>query len=95
MLNEFYSNRYMNGSPDARTYDMQPLLSALNLITQKSATKFGKRVGRTFPKYFYDNPTKPAFLSPNLEAWQGFAMSIRPAFGQLMVNVYVSSCAFP
>jgi len=86
---EFCLDRYINGSPSARGQDIAPLISALNLITQKSATQSGIRVGRNFPKYFYDKPATPASLSPSLEAWQGFAMSVRPAFGQLMVNVYV------
>ncbi|KXN85174.1 Protein argonaute 5 [Leucoagaricus sp. SymC.cos] len=86
--------KYTDASLDARSYDLTPLLSALNLITQKPANKSGKRVGRTFPKYFYDLPTKPAPLSGMLEAWQGFAMSVRPTYGQLMVNVNVCMSAF-
>lgn len=82
-------DRYTNASPDARIRDIAPFISALNLIIQKFATKSGTRVGRTLPKYFYDKPTAPVSLSSHLEAWQGFAMSVRPTFGQLMVNVYV------
>lgn len=86
-----YHDRYLDGVPDARSYDLGPLSSALNMITQSFGARHGRRVGRAFSKYFYDTPTKPVSLSPNLEAWQGFALSIRPAFKQLMINVYVSS----
>ncbi|KAF9443073.1 argonaute-like protein [Macrolepiota fuliginosa MF-IS2] len=87
-------NRYLEGDLDARTHDLAPVSSALNLISQSYAVKHGTRVGRTFPKYFYDKPTKPVALGANLEAWQGFALSIRPAFKQLMVNVNVCMSAF-
>jgi hypothetical protein len=83
--------RYTDASPDARNFDLAPYLSALQLIFQsypdKNGIRVGRRDGRSVIKYFYDTPTRPSPLSPLLQAWQGFSVSVRPTFKQLMVNV--------
>lgn len=79
------SLRYMEGQVDYRDYDPLPLLSALNLVLQHQASRTGIRFGKN--RYFFPTSLEKKFLSPGLEAVQGFYISVRPGFKQLLVNV--------
>ncbi|KAH9850924.1 Piwi-domain-containing protein [Lenzites betulinus] len=85
-------NDYMDGRPEHRDIDTQPLVSALNLVVQSHASKHGIRVGSN--KYFFPSPNDNLRLSLGVEAHRGFFMSIRPMYKQLMVNVNVCMTAF-
>jgi eukaryotic translation initiation factor 2C len=96
------SSRYLSGSTTHKDHDTLPLISALNLVLGQYATRTGGfRVGRESNKdkskirysnkYFF--PTSdlvPALRLrelPGLYMKQGFFLSVRPAFKELMVNV--------
>lgn len=79
--------RYINGQVTSRDYDPLPLISALNLVLQQHAARTGVRVGKN--RYFFPNLNDRVDLSPTIEAWRGFYTSVRPAYKELMVNVYV------
>ncbi|TCD66063.1 hypothetical protein EIP91_001871 [Steccherinum ochraceum] len=69
------------------------LISALNLVLQQHAARTGTRVGKN--RYFFatgNNADPP--LSLGLYARQGFFLSVRPTFKQLMVNINVCMTAF-
>ncbi|XP_006457125.1 argonaute-like protein [Agaricus bisporus var. bisporus H97] len=86
-------NDYLNGNPESKGLDIQPLTTALNLIGGKFASGRGTRVGRSILKYF-DQTTRPYELSHQIEARQGFSLSFRPGYQQFMVNVNVCMAAF-
>jgi len=73
--------------------DLQPVISALNLIIQQHASRTGRRLGKPedngASKYFFGPDGKPVQLAPGIQLWKGFYTSARPVFKQLMVNVYV------
>ncbi|TFK67324.1 argonaute-like protein [Pluteus cervinus] len=82
---------HIEGKVEARNYEVAPLVSALNLVLQRSASKNGARVGKN--KYFFKD--LPRFqLGGCLEAWQGYFVSVRPSFKRLLVNVNVCMSAF-
>ncbi|KAI0821782.1 Piwi-domain-containing protein [Trametes gibbosa] len=85
-------NDYMDGKPEHRNIDTQPLISALNLVVQSYASKHGMRVGSN--KYFFPSPNDRFGLSLGVEAHRGFFMSIRPMYKQLMVNINICMTAF-
>ncbi|KAH9942807.1 Piwi-domain-containing protein [Amylocystis lapponica] len=90
-LNTATLTPYLNGEPDHRSDDTLPLVSALNLVLQRHASKTGVRAGRN--RYFF--PTLQRFpLGLGLETWKGFFMSVRPTYKQLMVNINVCMTAF-
>ena len=80
-----FTPRHLNGSPDARSYDTLPLISALNLVLQQNASRTGIRVGKN--RYFFPSSAQKIRLGPRVEAWQGFFASVRPTYKELMVNV--------
>ncbi|KAJ7226883.1 argonaute-like protein [Mycena pura] len=83
--------KYMNGEVGSREYNPLPLVSALNLVLQQHPTRTGVRVGRN--KYFF--PSSQGFsLGTGLVAFQGFYMSVRPTYKELMVNVNNCMTAF-
>ncbi|KAF8637180.1 hypothetical protein AX17_002993 [Amanita inopinata Kibby_2008] len=90
--------RHTDGDLQYRDYDLQPSISALNLIFQQHASRSGVRLGKKdsngASKYFFDPGQQRTNLAPGIELWQGFFISIRPAFKQLMVNVNVCYTAF-
>ena len=70
---------------------MQPIMSALNLVLQHHASHTGVRVGKKESdgecKFFFDPGQNRRMLAAGSEIWQGFFISVRPAFKQLMVNM--------
>ena len=90
------ANRYLLGHADYRTYDILPVISALNLILSAHPNRTqaggGVMVGRN--RFFFPSASPPFPLGGGLEAWRGFYSSVRPSFNQLMVNVNVCSTAF-
>ncbi|KAK7022960.1 hypothetical protein VNI00_016850 [Paramarasmius palmivorus] len=81
---------YLSGSN--RDYNIGPLLAALNLVQQRHATQKGIRVGTS--KYFFPLESQGHFLSPGVQAIQGFYVSVRPVYKQLAVNVNACMTAF-
>lgn len=70
--------------------EIDPLVSALNLIMQRQAAQLGSRFGRN--RYFFDDQKES--LGPRLLAHMGFYSSVRPVHRQLMVNVNACTAAF-
>lgn len=68
------------------------LISALNLVLQQHAARTGTRVGQN--RYFFQTSNNDIPLSLGLFARQGFFLSVRPTFKQLMVNINVCMTAF-
>ena len=93
-LTDFH--RYLVGHAQFRTYDIFPVIAALNLILSahpnRTGTGGGVVVGRN--RYFFPSASPPVSLGGRLEAWMGFYSSVRPSFNQLMVNVNVCATAF-
>lgn len=91
-------DRHMEGDLDFENYNKSPLISALNLVLQEHAQKTGFRVGqqdiRVGQRYFFSASSGHKALSPGIEAWRGFFVSVRPMYKQLMVNVNVCMTAF-
>jgi eukaryotic translation initiation factor 2C len=83
--------RYLNADPAARDYDPLPVISALNLVLRQHALRSGFRLGKN--QYFF-TPQERRQLSMGVQAWQGFVLSVRPVFKQLMVNMNVCMSAF-
>lgn len=75
----------MDGNLQSRDYDPLPLISALNLVLQTYPNRNGIRVGQN--RFFFPQGQR-ASLGPGVIALQGFYTSVRPAYKQLMVNVY-------
>ena len=71
--------------------EIDPLVSALNLIMQRQAAQLGFRFGKN--RYFFDDDHKQ-LLGPRLLALMGFYSSVRPVYKQLMVNVNVCMAPF-
>ena len=84
-----FSFSYMDGAPQFRDVDPLPLISALNIVLQQHATRTGVRVGKN--RFFFPTSAQKIDLGPGLQGVQGFYTSVRPAYHQLMVNVYVIS----
>ncbi|KAG2110170.1 Piwi domain-containing protein [Suillus cothurnatus] len=83
--------KYLSGDIASRDYDVQPLVSAVNLVLQKHAARTGVRVGKN--RYFF--PSQERFeLALGIDAVKGFFTSARPAYNELMVNVGVCMTAF-
>jgi hypothetical protein len=83
--------RYLSGNIESRDYDVQPLVSAVNLVLQTHAARTGVRVGKN--RYFF--PSQERFeLALGIEGVKGFFTSARPAYNELMVNVGVCMTAF-
>ncbi|TDL21938.1 Piwi-domain-containing protein [Rickenella mellea] len=89
-LNSKDLDRYLAGDPAFVNWDVQPIISAFNLITSQHAAKQGVICGKN--RYFFPDQTFP--LSLGVEAWKGYYSSVRPAYKQLMVNVNVCMSAF-
>uniref|UniRef100_A0A0W0FNM2 Putative argonaute-like protein n=1 Tax=Moniliophthora roreri TaxID=221103 RepID=A0A0W0FNM2_MONRR len=82
---------YLSGQD--RNYNIAPLLSALNLVQQQHAARHGIRVGGS--KYFFPLQSSQTFqLSPGVIAVQGFYVSVRPVYKELMANVNACTTAF-
>ncbi|KIL63066.1 hypothetical protein M378DRAFT_193040 [Amanita muscaria Koide BX008] len=91
--------QYTEANLQYRDYDMQPVISALNLVLQHHASRTGVRVGKKDSngesKFFFDpGEQNRRRLAPGSEIWQGFFISVRPTFKQLMVNINVCYTAF-
>jgi len=71
--------------------EIDPLISALNLIMQRQAAQRGVRFGKN-RYFFYDDQERT--LGPRLQALMGFYSSVRPVYKQLMVNVNVCMAPF-
>ncbi|KAG2753631.1 Piwi-domain-containing protein [Suillus brevipes Sb2] len=83
--------KYLSGNIESRDYDVQPLVSAVNLVLQTHAARTGVRVGKN--RYFF--PSQERFeLALGIEGVKGFFTSARPAYNELMVNVGVCMTAF-
>jgi eukaryotic translation initiation factor 2C len=74
---------YLAGDPSARSTDVAPVLSALNIILAQHPMRNGVLVGRN--RYCFRAEAFP--LGGGFEAWKGFYSSVRPTFKSLMVNV--------
>jgi eukaryotic translation initiation factor 2C len=81
----------VNADPTARNYNPLPVISALNLVLRQHASRGGFQLGRN--QYFF-TPQEHLQLTMGVEAWQGFFLSVRPAFKKLTVNVNVRMSAF-
>lgn len=68
------------------------LISALNLVLQQHAARNGVRFGKN--RYFFASNNTDIRLSLGLFARQGFFLSVRPTYKQLMVNINVCMTAF-
>ncbi|KAJ3539650.1 hypothetical protein NM688_g6333 [Phlebia brevispora] len=89
-LNTDEITSYLQG--EDRDFNIDPVLSALNLVLRTQALRRGAvPVGQN--KYFFLT-TERARLSAGLEARRGYFMSVRPTFDTLMVNVNTSFAAF-
>ncbi|KAJ2913428.1 hypothetical protein MD484_g6984, partial [Candolleomyces efflorescens] len=88
-------SKYLNADPESRRYDPLPLISSLNLVLQQHAQRTGVRVG-TGRFFFPESPTTPKlpFRPGELYVKQGFFVSVRPAYKQLMVNINGCMTAF-
>ncbi|KAF7366724.1 Protein argonaute-3 [Mycena sanguinolenta] len=86
--------KYLGGDPQYRTYDILPIISALNIILAAHPNRpgGGVMVGRN--RFFFPSSERPISLGGGLEAQRGFYSSVRPAHRQLMVNVNVCTTAF-
>ncbi|KAJ7641512.1 argonaute-like protein [Roridomyces roridus] len=84
--------RHLSGDPSAARNNIQPLISALNLAMQQHAARTGVRLGNN--RYFFPASSQSFPLSTGIIAFQGFYMSVRPTYGQLMVNVSNCMTAF-
>ncbi|KAJ6463934.1 argonaute-like protein [Mycena sanguinolenta] len=86
--------KYLGGDPQYRTYDILPIISALNIILAAHPNRpgGGVMVGRN--RFFFPSSERPISLGGGLEAQRGFFSSVRPAHRQLMVNVNVCTTAF-
>lgn len=79
-----------------KAYEVQPIISALNLVLAafpSSSAGQGVMVGRN-RFFFRSGGVRPVSLGGGLEAWKGFYSSVRPAWKQLMVNVNACTTAF-
>ncbi|KAJ7201437.1 hypothetical protein GGX14DRAFT_371505, partial [Mycena pura] len=78
---------YLTGDIQYRTYDIMPLLSAMNIILAAHPNRPGGgiMVGRN--RFFFPSSERPVSLGGALEAFRGFYSSVRPSHNQLMVNV--------
>ena len=84
------SGRYSAGDTTYKDTDIQPYVSALQLVTQQHARKTGVRIGRDAQtRFFFRSLTAhaPIDLRGGLEALRGFFMSIRPTYEQVMTNI--------
>ncbi|KAG2129585.1 ribonuclease H-like domain-containing protein [Suillus clintonianus] len=85
-------NKYLHCDADV---DISPLISAYNIVIQQHASSTATRVGNS--RYFGFPDYKANELSPGLtglQALRGFFLSVRPVFGELMVNVGVCMTPF-
>ena len=79
-------SRYLNVDAESRKYDPLPLISSLNLVLKQHARRTGVKVSAghfSFPQATLRMPIRPG----ELYATQGFFVSVRPAYKQLMVNM--------
>ena len=81
---------YLSGSTSHNNYNTLPLVSALNLVVVQHANRTGGvRVGKN-AYFFPPSDLVPALRVrelPGMYMKQGFSISVRPTFKQLMVNV--------
>ena len=71
--------------------DVDPVITALNLVVQRQAAQQGYRFGKN--RYFFPEINR-AQIGPTLDALMGFYSSVRPCNKLLMVNVNVCMSAF-
>ncbi|KAF8578838.1 Piwi-domain-containing protein [Ramaria rubella] len=95
LVNEISSDTlqsYLDGS--LRSYNIAPLLSALNIVFAKYPSGLGQgtKVGRD--RFFFKSEVNSLDLGAGLEAWKGFYSSVRPTLNSLLVNVNVCYTAF-
>ena len=90
--------RYLSGDEQYRTYDIQPIMQALQLILSAHPNRpagDGVMLGKNEKRFFQRSTTdQPFSLGAGLQAWRGFSSSVRPAHKSLMVNVNICTTAF-
>ena len=98
MISAYYEHvklscRYMNGDVANINKDeeVDPVITALNLIVQRQAAQQGFRFGKN--RYFFPEENRVQ-IGPNLDALMGFYSSVRPCNKLVMVNVNVCMSAF-
>ncbi|KAH7333964.1 Piwi domain-containing protein [Rhizoctonia solani] len=82
--------KYVSGGDGS--FDIQPMISAFNILLAKYPSQHGVMVGRN--KWFFPSLHQAHDLGGGLEAYRGYYSSVRPSFQQLMVNVNVATTAF-
>jgi len=98
--------RSLDADNELRDFDAGPVVSALQLFVSKHARRNGVVIGGTENENGKERKNKyqqnkfffPALrqvpLDNLLVAWRGFAMSVRPTWKQLSVNINVATSAF-
>ncbi|KAK7682059.1 hypothetical protein QCA50_015023 [Cerrena zonata] len=84
--------QYQSGDPQYRNNETLPVITSLNRVVQQHASRVGVRVGKN--KFFIPTSNQVFPLTLGLEARQGFFVSVRPMYKQLMVNINVCMSAF-
>ncbi|PCH34810.1 Piwi-domain-containing protein [Wolfiporia cocos MD-104 SS10] len=87
-------NRVLDGHPGHEGYNIEPILSALNLVIQQHASSTALAVispGRN--RFFFRAPASPMQLDLGVEAWQGFFIAVCPTYRQLTIKV--NACVSP
>ncbi|KAJ7628412.1 argonaute-like protein [Roridomyces roridus] len=86
---------HLSGNPQYRSYEILPIISALNTVLASHANRAGGGVAVGKNRFFFPSATeRPTSLDGGLEAWRGFFSSVRPTHRQLMVNINVCTTAF-
>ena len=87
-------SRYQSGNPLYRSnYQANlPVIASLNRVLKRHVIRVGVRVGKN--KLFMPTSNAVFPLTLGLEARQGFFMSVRPMYKQLMVNVTACTSVF-
>ena len=77
-------------------YNPLPIISAFNLILTAHARRTGIPAGKS--RYYspLKSSTSPGAipLSPRLEAWRGFSLSVKPSVRSLILNMNVCTSPF-
>ncbi|KAG1824825.1 uncharacterized protein BJ212DRAFT_1476107 [Suillus subaureus] len=87
--------KYLHCDVNNEKYNISPLISAYNIVLQQHASLTAIQVGNScyfkFPGY-KGNELSSRLMG--LQAFRGFFLSVRPVFGELMVNVGVCMTPF-
>ncbi|KAG8855769.1 hypothetical protein FRB91_001714, partial [Serendipita sp. 411] len=82
--------QHVGGDLANKDIDINPIVSAINLIIQMQSSRTGIRVGRN--RHFFGPPVQS--IGNGVEAWRGYYASVRPAWNTMMVNINVCMTAF-